>query len=210
MTCLMVFGKKYADRDLDEKGFKEAMKETLQEAFNLGDYFPYLRRLDLQGSARGLKRLSKIFDGFLERIIDDHVQSKKEKGQTQDFVDTLMGIMESGEAGFQFDRRHVKAVLLAIKLGEKISNDTPFQVPPLTKENYENWCIGMKALLGAYDVWKPVEAGVEVGDVNVLKNDQKALTLIHQSLNDKMFEKVAKLPSKLAKFCKPLLEESIK
>ncbi|KAG8383459.1 hypothetical protein BUALT_Bualt04G0015400 [Buddleja alternifolia] len=132
MTCLMVFGKKYGDRDLDEKGFKEVMKETMEEAaaFNLGDYFPYLRRLDLQGSARRLKILSKIFDGFLERIIDEHVQNKQEKGQSQDFVDTMMGIMESGEAGFQFDRRHVKAVLLdqhmlrkgyleAIKNGEK-------------------------------------------------------------------------------------------
>ncbi|KAG8377216.1 hypothetical protein BUALT_Bualt08G0005300 [Buddleja alternifolia] len=72
-----------------------------------------------------------------------------------------------------------------------MSNGTSFQVPLLTKENYENWCIRMTALLGAYDVWKPMEAGVEVGDVNVLKNDQKALTLIHQSLDDKMFEKVA-------------------
>ncbi|KAI3451090.1 hypothetical protein Pfo_007755 [Paulownia fortunei] len=118
MTCLMVFGKKFADRDLDEKGFKEVMKETMEEAaaFNLGDYFPYLRGLDLQGSARRLKNLSKIFDGFLERIIDDHVQNKKEEKQTQDFVDTMMAIMESGEAGFDFDRRHVKAVLLDMLL----------------------------------------------------------------------------------------------
>ncbi|KAG8370940.1 hypothetical protein BUALT_Bualt13G0035500 [Buddleja alternifolia] len=81
--------------------------------------------------------------------------------------------------------------LKAIKVGEKSSNGTPFQVPPLTKETYDNWCIRMKAFLGAYDVWKPMEDGVEVGDVNVLKNDQKALTLVHQCLDDKMFEKVA-------------------
>ncbi|GFQ08115.1 cytochrome p450 cyp736a12 [Phtheirospermum japonicum] len=30
---------------------------------------------------------------------------------TEDFVDTMMSIMESGEAGFEFDRRNVKAVL---------------------------------------------------------------------------------------------------
>ncbi|KAL8477673.1 hypothetical protein ACS0TY_029826 [Phlomoides rotata] len=118
ITCLMVFGRKFADRDLDVKGFKEVMKETMEEAaaFKLGDYFPYLRRFDLQGSARRLKKLSTIFDGFLERIIDDHVQNKKESKQAHDFVDTMMEIMESGEAGFEFDRRHVKAVLLDMLL----------------------------------------------------------------------------------------------
>ncbi|PIN13798.1 Cytochrome P450 CYP2 subfamily [Handroanthus impetiginosus] len=117
MTCLMVFGKKYEERDLDEKGFKEVIKEVMEEAaaFNIGDYFPYLRGLDLQGSARRLKRLSKIFDGFLEKIIDEHVKNKKEK-ETQDFVDTMMGIMESGEAAFEFDRRHVKAVLMKARV----------------------------------------------------------------------------------------------
>ncbi|XP_070014412.1 uncharacterized protein [Nicotiana sylvestris] len=72
------------------------------------------------------------------------------------------------------------------------SNGTPFQVLMLTKENYRNWCIQMKALLGVYDVWEPVEVegyGAE-DDVTFKKKDQKALTLIHQSLDDKMFEKV--------------------
>nr|XP_016437547.1 PREDICTED: cytochrome P450 CYP736A12-like [Nicotiana tabacum] len=35
-----------------------------------------------------------------------------DKKKTKDFVDTMMSIMQSGEAKFQFDRRHVKAVLL--------------------------------------------------------------------------------------------------
>ncbi|KAK2981150.1 hypothetical protein RJ640_013472 [Escallonia rubra] len=72
-----------------------------------------------------------------------------------------------------------------------MSNGTPFQVPPLTKENYETWCLRMKALLGAYDVWEPVANEVGKGDVAAMKKDQKALTLIYQSLDDNMFEKVA-------------------
>ncbi|KAK4417267.1 cytochrome [Sesamum alatum] len=114
MTCLMVFGRKFADGDLDEKGFKAVIAETLQVAAlpNISDYFPFMAALDLQGLTRRMKELSKTFDGFLERIIDDHIQNKQEKNQARDFVDTMMTIMESGEAGFEFDRRHVKAVLL--------------------------------------------------------------------------------------------------
>lgn len=118
IICSLVFGKKYEDRDLNEKGFKAVVKMTMKEAgsFNIGDYFPYLRFLDLQGSARILKALSKIFDEFLEKIIDEHVENKKDQKQTRDFVDTMMEIIESGKAGFEFDRRHVKAVLLDMLL----------------------------------------------------------------------------------------------
>ncbi|XP_060200554.1 uncharacterized protein LOC132628808 [Lycium barbarum] len=51
----------------------------------------------------------------------------------------------------------------------------------------------MKALLGSYDVWEIVESGVDGEDdaAATKKNDQKALTLIHQSSDEKMFEKVA-------------------
>nr|QNC49777.1 cytochrome P450 736A295 [Leucophyllum frutescens] len=114
MTCLMVFGRKYSDGDLDEKGFKDVIADTLAiaAAFSLVDYFPFLERLDLQGITQRMKELSKIFDGFLEKIIEDHVLNKNENKQTHDFVDTMMAIMESGEAGFEFDRRNIKAVLL--------------------------------------------------------------------------------------------------
>lgn len=116
ITCLMVFGKKYEDTDLDGKGFKAVVKEAVQVAAipNLGDYFPYLGVLDLQGLTGKMKALAKVFDGFLEKIIEDHVQYKEDYKQTKDFVDTMMAIMESGDASFEFDRSHVKAVLLVI------------------------------------------------------------------------------------------------
>lgn len=114
ITCLMVFGRKYADSGVGEKGFKAVIDEAEQlgAAFNLADYYPYIEALDLQGLTRRMKGLSTIFDGFLERIIRDHVVDKTEnKTGTRDFTDILMDMLDYGEAGFEFDRRHVKAVL---------------------------------------------------------------------------------------------------
>ncbi|OIT33515.1 PREDICTED: cytochrome P450 CYP736A12-like [Nicotiana attenuata] len=113
LSCLMVFGKKFMDEDLDKRGFKSIVQEVVHLAAtpNLGDFFPYLGVLDLQGLTSRLKALSKVFDEFLEKIIEEHVHSK-ELRETEDFVDTMMAIMQSGEAGFEFDRRHIKAVLL--------------------------------------------------------------------------------------------------
>ena len=52
----------------------------------------------------------------------------------------------------------------------------PWQMPKFTKENYENWCICMKAVLGAHDVWEIMEKGLEVpeneANLNEVQNDQ--------------------------------------
>ena len=113
MNFLMVFGKKYST--MEEKGFKDVIRESMViiGKFNLADYFPYIGMLNLQGLHGKMKRVNKIFDGILEEIIDEHVKTKK-KQIDGDIVDTMMEIMESGEAGFDFDRRHVKAILLVI------------------------------------------------------------------------------------------------
>ncbi|XP_015972745.1 uncharacterized protein LOC107496057 [Arachis duranensis] len=79
-----------------------------------------------------------------------------------------------------------------------------FQYPQLSKLNYDNWAARMKAILGAQGVWEMVEKGyVEPENVDKLteaqkeelenkrKKDQCALTIIHQGLDDDMFEKIA-------------------
>ncbi|KAK2973699.1 hypothetical protein RJ640_027078 [Escallonia rubra] len=79
-----------------------------------------------------------------------------------------------------------------------------FRYPQLTKFNYENWAIRMKAILGARGVWEGVEKGYVEPQNEEAKNqaqkaalekkkkkNQCALTIIHQGLDDEMFEKVA-------------------
>lgn len=115
MSCRMVFGKKYDDKDIDERGFKSVIQEGMKLAAvpNLGDYFPFLGILDLQGLTRKMRALAKVFDDFFEKVIDEHVRAG-DHGQTKDIVDTMMSIMQAGETEFQFDRCHVKAIMLVM------------------------------------------------------------------------------------------------
>lgn len=115
MSCRMVFGKKYEDKDIDERGFKFVIQEGMKLAAlpNLGDYFPLLGILDLQGLTKRMKAVAKVFNDFFEKVIDDHVKAS-DRGQVKGIVDTMMSIMESGDTEFQFDRGHVKAIMLVI------------------------------------------------------------------------------------------------
>ncbi|KAJ3707124.1 hypothetical protein LUZ61_010829 [Rhynchospora tenuis] len=77
-------------------------------------------------------------------------------------------------------------------------------LPRLTKSNYDNWCIQMRALLGAQEVWEVVEDGYqEHADTTALtganarllrenrKKDKTALYIIYQAVDESSFEKIA-------------------
>lgn len=101
-----------------------------------------------------------------------------------------------------FQQSGIRASLRGRK--EMANNSIPFQMPRFTKENYENWCIRMKAILGAQDVWEVVNKGyAEPQDEATLsqaekdtlqamrKKDQKAIMTIHQCLDDGMLQSIA-------------------
>ncbi|KAE8656127.1 hypothetical protein F3Y22_tig00117010pilonHSYRG00118 [Hibiscus syriacus] len=87
----------------------------------------------------------------------------------------------------------------------------PFQVPTLNNNNYDNWSIKMKALLGSQDVWDIIEKGynehtnddafatLTPDQKTTLKDsrkrDKKALYLIYQALDDDGFEKISSASS---------------
>ncbi|XWS41494.1 hypothetical protein CRYUN_Cryun17cG0086600 [Craigia yunnanensis] len=115
MTCRMVLGKKYLDDDFDERSFKAVIREGMEAAgaFNLADFIPQIKALDLQGLTKRMKVVAKVFDDFLEKIIDDHVHCKDES-RTKDFVDVMLGFMGSEETEYRVERDTIKAIILDI------------------------------------------------------------------------------------------------
>nr|AYV88900.1 cytochrome P450 oxidase CYP736A220 [Polygala tenuifolia] len=115
IICKMVFGKKFTGKEFDEKGFKAVIEETFQlvAAPNLGDYFPFLAAIDLQGLTKRLKAVSKIFDAFLERTIEEHIQQEDiQEDKTKDFVDVMLSFMGSEHSDYRLERTHIKALIL--------------------------------------------------------------------------------------------------
>ncbi|KAH7565820.1 hypothetical protein JRO89_XS08G0021600 [Xanthoceras sorbifolium] len=78
MTCRMLFGKKYMEKEFGERGFKAVMEEAMEllATFNLADYIPQIASIDLQGLRKRMKAIAKVFDKFFEKVIDEHIQSR--------------------------------------------------------------------------------------------------------------------------------------
>ncbi|XP_030518619.2 cytochrome P450 71AU50-like [Rhodamnia argentea] len=129
MSCRMVFGKKYMYKEFDERGFRAVIQETtvLTGTPNIGDFVPYLAPFDLQGLTKRMKAVSRTFDGFFEKIIDEHMESKKEEGETKDFVDVMLGIMGLNEGEYHIDRPHVKAIILDMLVGSMDTSATAIE-----------------------------------------------------------------------------------
>ncbi|KAL4285139.1 hypothetical protein GQ457_16G027800 [Hibiscus cannabinus] len=113
VTCRMIIGKKYDREDFGEKGFEATVRETMRisSAFNLADYIPQIRRLDLQGHTKRMKAIAKDFDDFFEKIFEEHVESKDED-RTKDFIDVMLGFMGSEETEYRVERDTIKAIIL--------------------------------------------------------------------------------------------------
>lgn len=113
ITCLMVFGRKFSDEEFDDRGFKAMIQEVMHlvAAPNLGDYIPFVAMFDLQGLTGRMKNVAKVFDGFFEKIIDEHLDFKGEK-KTKDFLDVMLDLMDSEGTEYRIDRSSIKAIIL--------------------------------------------------------------------------------------------------
>lgn len=114
----MVLGKNYLDKSDGSIVTPEEFKSMLDELFllngvlNIGDSIPWLNFLDLQGYIRRMKSLGKKFDRFLEHVLDEHNERRRQEGENfvaRDMVDVLLQFADSPTLEVKLERNGVKA-----------------------------------------------------------------------------------------------------
>eukprot|EP00252_Welwitschia_mirabilis_P002620 TRINITY_DN12564_c0_g1_i1.p1 TRINITY_DN12564_c0_g1~~TRINITY_DN12564_c0_g1_i1.p1 ORF type:complete len:513 (-),score=35.96 TRINITY_DN12564_c0_g1_i1:212-1750(-) len=136
LTWLVLSGRKYeADEHIAKNlTFKEFIEGMSRDGgkLDVGNFIPSIDWMDLQGVKRSLKRLSRAYDTFAERIIRDHVSVKsKTKSSSlsdpspEDFVDVLLEISRKPDSGF--DKTNLKAILFDISAASTETSSTTME-----------------------------------------------------------------------------------
>ncbi|XP_076900145.1 cytochrome P450 Tp4149-like [Bidens hawaiensis] len=86
--------------------------------FSIGNYVPWLSWVDrISGSVGRAEKLAEEFDEFLEGVIEEHVNMKKENGAkseeaAEDFFDILLALQKDNTTGLILHRNTIKALIL--------------------------------------------------------------------------------------------------
>jgi cytochrome P450 len=120
----MVLGKKYHRKEATNQGNPGTTQEEckwmidewflLNGVFNIGDSIPWLDWMDLQGYIKRMKKLSKMFDRFLEHVLDEHTRRRHLQGESfvaKDMVDVLLEIASDPNLEVPISRDGVKAFI---------------------------------------------------------------------------------------------------
>lgn len=128
IICKMLASRTYSEAEMGGGHvFKKLVDEffALAGGFCVGDFIPYLDWLDLQGFHRRMKNVAKVFDDFLDKVIDEHIKRRgicdgeQNKGRVKDMVDVLLDTAEAegNTTEPRITRVSIKAiVLVSIKI----------------------------------------------------------------------------------------------
>ncbi|GAB4840538.1 hypothetical protein Ancab_021308 [Ancistrocladus abbreviatus] len=111
----VVIGKNFSDRGYDFNKFEAMLGEftKMLGAFNYRDYFPSFEILDtLTGHKSKLEKAFQPFDKFLNEVIKEHQDSKKEEPRDKDFLDVLLNIYEEGSGDMPLTIDDIKSILV--------------------------------------------------------------------------------------------------
>ncbi|KAK1436698.1 hypothetical protein QVD17_02480 [Tagetes erecta] len=111
IMCRVAIGKTY-DLKLTNI-FKPYL--TMFTRLSIGSYIPWLSWVDrVSGLLAKAEQVTKELDEFLEDVIDEHVNKRKEDDEGQDFIDILLNVQKDKTTGFTFERDTIKAVIMDI------------------------------------------------------------------------------------------------
>lgn len=122
----MVLGRKYVllvddGRASSSASSPEEFKWMIDELFflngalNVGDFVPWLGWMDPQGYVRRMKRLGKMFDRFLEHVLDEHDGRRRREGERfvpVDVVDQLLQLADDPDLEVPIQRDGIKAFIM--------------------------------------------------------------------------------------------------
>lgn len=106
-------------------------------AFNVADFVPWLDFMDIQGLNSRLVKARDSLDGFIDIIIDDHIEKRKREtgsnDQETDMVDELLAFYSDDEAhvsesdqdlhnSIKLTRNNIKAIIMVSKLNLIFTN----------------------------------------------------------------------------------------
>ncbi|XP_010689622.2 cytochrome P450 CYP736A12 [Beta vulgaris subsp. vulgaris] len=86
----------------------------LSGTLNIADYLPFLAPFDPQGLKRRIKKLMRIVDDVLEKIINSHEdEARKEHRTHRDLVDVILSLMKNNNtSSYGIERDGMKAILI--------------------------------------------------------------------------------------------------
>ncbi|PRQ33558.1 putative cytochrome P450 [Rosa chinensis] len=109
----MVAGKRYSVAiNEEEKNEARQVQKAVKEFFDfiglflVGDVIPYLQWLDLGGHVKAMKKTGKKLDAIVGKWVEEHKQKRALEGNAahnckgeQDFIDTMISILEGADLG---------------------------------------------------------------------------------------------------------------
>jgi typhasterol/6-deoxotyphasterol 2alpha-hydroxylase len=125
----MALGRKYVGDGEEDAGspvspgeFRWMVDElfVLNGVLSVGDFIPWLSWLDPQGYIGRMKRLGKMFDRFLEHVVDEHSERRRREGEAfvaTDMVDLLLELADDPTLEVPIERDGVKGFVLVRQEG---------------------------------------------------------------------------------------------
>lgn len=111
----MLMNERCSDNESEAKEVRKLVAEIteIMGNFNLSDYIWFFKNLDLQGFGKRSMDVRGRFDAFVERIMKEHEEARKQKlGEDKDLLNILLDIAEDESLDIELTRENIKALIL--------------------------------------------------------------------------------------------------
>ncbi|KAJ8510786.1 hypothetical protein OPV22_001220 [Ensete ventricosum] len=117
-------------------------------AFNIGDFIPWVSWMDLQGINKRFKVAREALDGFIDKIIEEHMANPKELDAADaDMVDEMLAFFEESrdrtkekeadelQGTLRLTRNNIKAIIMDVMFGgtETVASGIEWAIAELMK-----------------------------------------------------------------------------